>query len=43
MYYDPGDESYHHAVEASHGCFLIEAEDRPDDILHPLVRAEVEG
>lgn len=40
MYYDPGDESYHHAVEASRGCFLIGAEDRPDDLLHPIVKAE---
>lgn len=35
--YDYSDESYHHAVDCSTGCFLISSEDRPDDTNHPLV------
>jgi hypothetical protein len=34
--YDYRDEAYHHAVDAQKGCFLIPAEDRPDDPNHPL-------
>jgi hypothetical protein len=33
------DEAYHHAVDAGRGCFLIPAEDRPDDPNHPLLAA----
>lgn len=39
--YDYRDDAYHHAVAAATGCFLIPAEDRPDDLTHPLVDAEV--
>ena len=36
-YWDETDANYHHAIDASRGCFLIPADDRPDDIDHPLV------
>jgi hypothetical protein len=39
-YYDYADESYHHATDAGRPCFLIEAEDRADDLSHPLVKAD---
>lgn len=37
IFYDYGDEDYHHAVKAVDGCFLIPAEDREDDTNHPLL------
>lgn len=37
MYYDEADEGYHHALDAGSPCFLIGAEDRPDDLTHPLL------
>ncbi len=39
-YYDRADEQYHHAINAEQGCFLIRSEDRPDDMNHPLLRAD---
>ena len=36
--YDYADSQYHHAIDAATGCFLIPAEQRPDDEQHPLMR-----
>lgn len=37
MYYDNADDNYHHAISAGDGCFLIPAENRMDDLDHPLL------
>lgn len=36
-YYDNTDDMYHHAINASVGCFLIPADDNVDDHDHPLL------
>lgn len=38
-FYDYDDDQYHHAVDAATPCFLVPAEQRPDDHEHPLVAA----
>jgi hypothetical protein len=35
-YYDTETDDYHHATDPGRGCFLIPAEDRPEDPTHPL-------